>query len=109
MTCTADRQAVITATTTDIDGDKDFESLDAQDRPAEWAQNVLSMGFFSDAGLSTPMTNNLIPLGESVYAQVTTNVDNEDLKTRLTDCWATPTSGINCCFGINLTKIYRPK
>ena len=40
------------------------------------------------------MSNNLIPLGESVYAQVTTNVDNEALKTRLTDCWATPTSGV---------------
>ena len=96
MTCTADRQAVISVTTSDIDGDKDFESLDAQDRPSEWAQNILSMNFFSDVGLSTAMTNNLIPLGESVYAEVTTNVDNEDLKTRITDCWATPTSGKYC-------------
>ena len=93
LTCTADRVAIISGTTTDIDGDKDFESLDAQDRPAEWAQNILGMNFYSDAALTTAMTDNLIPLGENIYPEVTTNVDNEDLKTRLTDCWATSSSG----------------
>ena len=94
LTCTADRVAIISATTTDIDGDKDFESLDAQNRPTEWAQNILAMNFYSDAAFTTPMTDNLIPLGENVFAEVTTNVDNEDLKTRITDCWATPSSGL---------------
>ena len=51
------------------------------------------MNFYSDAALTTTMTDNLIPLGENIYPEVTTNVDNEDLKTRLTDCWATPSSG----------------
>ena len=46
LTCTADRVATITTATEDIDGDKDFISSDAQDRPADWAQNVLSLSFF---------------------------------------------------------------
>ena len=93
LTCTADRVALISSSTADVMGDLNFESLDAQERPAEWAQNILDMRFYSDAALATIMTDNLIPLGENIYSEVTTNVNDEDLKTRITDCWATPSSG----------------
>ena len=89
LTCTADRVATITTATEDIDGDKDFISSDAQDRPADWAQNVLSLSFFEDSGYTTAMTDNIVQFGETVYAQVDTNVASEDIHTRITDCWAT--------------------
>ena len=93
ITCTADRVATITSETEDIDGDLDFDSSDAQTRPADWAQNVLSLSLYSDSAHSIPMADNLIAFGQTVYTQVTTNVNSEDIVTRITDCWATKTSG----------------
>ena len=92
LTCTADRVATITTEADDIDGDKDFNSADAVDRPADWAQNVLDLDFFSDSGFTTALVDNIVPFGETVYAQITTNVASEDIVTRVTDCWATETS-----------------
>lgn len=89
VTCTADRVATITTEADDISGDDEFTSADAQDRPAAWAQNVLNLGFFSDAGYTTALADNVVPFGETVYAQITTNVNSEDIVTRVTDCWAT--------------------
>ena len=92
VTCTADRVATITTEADDISGDKDFDSSDAQDRPADWAQNVLNLGFFSDSVYATALTDNVVPFGETVYGRITTNVDSEDIFTRVTDCWATEAS-----------------
>ena len=92
LTCTADRVATITTEADDIDGDKDFNSADAVDRPADWAQNVLNLDFFSDSGFTTALVDNIVAFGETVYAQITTNVASEDIVTRVTDCWATETS-----------------
>ena len=89
VTCTADRVATITTEADDISGDDEFTSSDAQDRPASWAQNVLGLDFFSDAGYTTALADNVVPFGETVYAQITTNVNSEDIVTRVTDCWAT--------------------
>ena len=93
LTCTADRTATITSATEDIDGDKDFISADAQNRPVDWAQNVLSLSFYESAAYATAMTDNIIQFGEKVFARVDTNVVSEDIYTRVTDCWATETSG----------------
>ena len=74
LTCTADRVATITTEADDINGDNDFNSADAVDRPADWAQNVLNLDFFSDSGFTTTLVDNIVPFGETVYAQITTNV-----------------------------------
>jgi len=77
----------------DIGGDKDFVSSDAQFRPAEWAQNVLSLSIYEDASYTTAMVDNIVQFGDSVYARVNTNIVSEDVHTRITDCWATKDAG----------------
>ena len=94
IVCTADRTATITSVTEDIDGDKDFVSTDAQDRPTDWAQNVLSMSFYETSAYATVLADNIVQFGENIFARVDTNVANEDISTRVTDCWATETSGV---------------
>ena len=93
VTCTADRVAEITTEADDISGDDEFTSSDAQDRPAAWAQNVLNLDFFSDSGYATALADNVVPFGETVYGRITTNVNSEDIVTRVTDCWATEATG----------------
>ena len=62
-----------------------------EDRPNEWAKNVLTMNFFTDAAFTTPMDgSNQVPLGEDVHVQITTNVANEAINTRINHCWVTP-------------------
>ena len=62
-----------------------------EDRPNEWAKNVLSMNFFTDSAFTTPMdATNQVPLGEDVHVQITTNVANEAINTRIDHCWVTP-------------------
>ena len=92
VTCTADRVAEITTEADDIDGDKDFISSDAKDRPVAWAQNVLDLDFYSDSAYTTALADNVVPFGETVYGRITTNVASEDIVTRVTDCWATEAS-----------------
>ena len=92
ITCTASREATITATKpVDILGDQDFDADDMEDRPTDWAQNVLTMSFYTDSGFSTAMdASNQVPLGEDVHVQIVTNVANEEINTRIDRCWVTP-------------------
>ena len=39
------------------------------------------------------MIDNIIPFGDRIYARLDTNIADESIKTRITDCWATETSG----------------
>ena len=89
LTCTGSRIAEITVNADNVNGDATFVSSDAVDRPADWAQHVLNLDFYTDSAHSIPMDPTNIAFGQEIYAQITTNVVDEAIITRATDCWAT--------------------
>ena len=95
VTCTGNRVAEITSATGDISGDTDHEASDGQSKPTDWVDNILSMKFFTDSAYSNEMDGStvVVPFGDNVYTKIAANDENEALLTRVTDCWATETSG----------------
>lgn len=93
--CIGDRYASISQESSDITGDLEHEAETNDDRP-DWATNntILSMRFFKDSALSEPYSSSIIaPFGEDIYLNIAADESAEDLKIRITDCWATKKSG----------------
>lgn len=106
ITCTAQRDATISEQPAAvITGDQTFDAADMENRPAAWAQSVLSMNFYTDATFATEIDGtNQVPLGEDVHVQIVTNVANEEINTRIERCWVTPDNDMNNAVFFDLYK-----
>jgi len=92
VSCAGDRDATISQQTSDIEGDKEHEATDNEDR-LNWANDAtnLGMSFYKDAGLTQAYdgTSVVAPFGEDIYMHIGADETFEDMKLRITDCWAT--------------------
>ena len=96
MTCTGNRVAEITSETGNVDGDTDHEATDGQSKPTDWVDNILTMKFYKDSSFSEEMNGAtvVVPFGDNVFTKIVAQDTNEALFNRVTDCWATETSGV---------------
>merc|ERR1712066_276002 len=97
VTCSADRVAEITRETGDVSGDTNHEADDQEDRPTNWVDEILTMQFYTDNSYANVMDSdaNVVPFGDTVYAEIVADDAAEAVFTRVTDCWATADSDLN--------------
>ena len=95
VSCTGNRVADITEETRNIYGDEAHEAENNQNKPSNWVDSILSMKFYKDSQFLNVMDGStvVVPFGDTVYTKIVADNSYEAINVRVTDCWATETTG----------------